>query len=134
VAANPVPIFGKRIVAVFDRMPANLKISLRQKSFSSGLRGLFFGWANQHRRKGDLFQNFGGQFAGKIFFGRRRKMPINSAAFSFSLFRFSSTGSHSSRQSCDRGEQPVLPFGRFGGGKFFELGREPAGGVGRVCE
>ncbi len=33
------------------------------------------------------------------FFPRRDKMPVNSAAFSFSLFKFSRTGSHSSRQS-----------------------------------
>ena len=57
-------------------------------------------------------------------------MPVNSAAFSFPAFQICQNLEPFVAPICNCRQQPVLPFSRFGGRKFLDLLREPAGGVG----
>ena len=154
LAADPVPILGQRVAAIFDRSDRGEKFCLVKNiaecraQFSSiafGITGGQIGGSN-------LPQNFRREFAGKLVsqtlknaeqFGGLFVVGRNAELLFGTFVSLRTSGRSGDRRSeifqnrqplvapiLNRGEQPLLPFGGFVGGKLFDLSGEPAFGIG----
>ena len=134
VAANPIPIFSQRIVAIFNRRERIQKCGILKKISPAVFQNALFAFSASCLKRNEFRLKLSRHVRAKILLAALQKFPDNSAAFTFSARQIFENWQPFIAPICNAIEQPLSPFDWFGGGNFSICSASQPPASGRVCE